>query len=160
MTSFPCASKVASSRSVFTREGTRTVYRVPPEIAAELARECIYVEQERSGKEGARRRPLFDQMKRERVPNQRIAELTPNGDEGNYHPESGEDSAQRGHDNQKELFIAHRRPRSLPLLLPTLMCGYDHYCPTFSRRATRKHRPPSQVYPSLPSSDIAPIDKL
>ena len=47
------------------RTGTRTVYRVRPEVAAELARECVYIEQGRSGKSGAGRRPLFDQMKRD-----------------------------------------------------------------------------------------------
>ena len=45
--------------------GTRTVYRVRPDIARELARECIYVEQGRSGKSGAKQRPLFQQMKRD-----------------------------------------------------------------------------------------------
>lgn len=49
-----------------TRGGTnRTIYRVQPEIAAAVARECIYVEQGRSGKAGARQRPLFQQMKRD-----------------------------------------------------------------------------------------------
>src|SRR5262249_36355978 len=43
----------------------RTVYRVRPEVAAELARECVYVEQGKSGKVGAQRRPLFEQMKRD-----------------------------------------------------------------------------------------------
>ncbi len=44
---------------------TRTVYRIRPEVAAELARGCIYIEQARSGKAGAARRPLFEQMKRD-----------------------------------------------------------------------------------------------
>ena len=44
--------------------GTRTVYRVRPEVAEQLAREYVYVEQGRSGKAG-RRRPLFEQMKRD-----------------------------------------------------------------------------------------------
>ena len=49
-----------------TARGTaRTVYRVRPELVAELARHCIYVEQGRSGKTGARERPLFEQMKRD-----------------------------------------------------------------------------------------------
>ena len=34
-------------------------------MAAELARECVYIEQGRSGRAGAARRPLFDQMKRD-----------------------------------------------------------------------------------------------
>jgi putative DNA-invertase from lambdoid prophage Rac len=46
-----------------SKGGTRTVYRVRPEIAAELARNAVYVEQGRSSKTGARRRPLFEQMK-------------------------------------------------------------------------------------------------
>jgi putative DNA-invertase from lambdoid prophage Rac len=44
---------------------SRTVYRVAPQVAAELARECVYVEQGRSGKIGARQRPLFELMKRD-----------------------------------------------------------------------------------------------
>ena len=48
-----------------TRGSTRIVYRIRPEVAAELARLCIYVEQGRSGKAGAKSRPLFDQMKRD-----------------------------------------------------------------------------------------------
>jgi site-specific DNA recombinase len=36
---------------------------VRPEVAAELAAHCVYVEQGRSGKAGARKRPLFEQMK-------------------------------------------------------------------------------------------------
>jgi putative DNA-invertase from lambdoid prophage Rac len=43
----------------------RTVYRLDVRLAADLARECVYVEQGRSGKIGARRRPLFEQMKRD-----------------------------------------------------------------------------------------------
>lgn len=43
--------------------GIRTVYKVRPDIAAQLAKQCIYLEQGKSGKAGARRRPLFDQMK-------------------------------------------------------------------------------------------------
>ena len=45
--------------------GVRTVYRVRPDLVAELARQCIYVEQGRSGRAGAQRRPLFQQMKRD-----------------------------------------------------------------------------------------------
>ena len=44
---------------------TRIVYRIRPEVACELARQCIYVEQGKSGKAGAKSRPLFDQMKRD-----------------------------------------------------------------------------------------------
>jgi putative DNA-invertase from lambdoid prophage Rac len=48
-----------------TRNGkTRTVYRIRPEIAAELARQCVYVEQGKTSKTGSRR-PLFEQMKRD-----------------------------------------------------------------------------------------------
>lgn len=42
---------------------TRTVYRLRPEIAAGLARQCVYVEQGESSKAGARPRPLFELMK-------------------------------------------------------------------------------------------------
>src|SRR5262249_33045537 len=45
--------------------GGRTVYRVRSETAANLAQECVYVEQGKSGKVGALRRPLFEQMKRD-----------------------------------------------------------------------------------------------
>ena len=48
-----------------SNRGTRTVYRVRPEIAADLASQCIYVEQGKSGKTGACRRPLFEEMKRD-----------------------------------------------------------------------------------------------
>ena len=44
---------------------SRTIFRVNPEIADKLAAECIYVEQGRSGRKAARRRPLFEQMKRD-----------------------------------------------------------------------------------------------
>jgi putative DNA-invertase from lambdoid prophage Rac len=47
--------------------GTRTVYRVRAEVASELAAQCVYIEQGRSGKAGAARRPLFEQMKRDAV---------------------------------------------------------------------------------------------
>lgn len=45
--------------------GTRTVYRVRPELVQELTRRCIYVDQGRSGKRG-RRRPsvLADEARR------------------------------------------------------------------------------------------------
>jgi len=45
--------------------GHRLVYRVEPEIAADLAIQCVYVEQGRSSKTGAAKRPLFEQMKRD-----------------------------------------------------------------------------------------------
>ena len=49
-----------------TRRGaTRTLYRVDPAIAEDLAKECIYVEQGRSSKRGAQKRPLFERMKRD-----------------------------------------------------------------------------------------------
>jgi len=49
-----------------TRRGlTRTIYRVDPAIAERLAKECIYVEQGRSSKRGAQKRPLFERMKRD-----------------------------------------------------------------------------------------------
>jgi putative DNA-invertase from lambdoid prophage Rac len=44
---------------------SRTVYHVDAQVAAALARECVYVEQGRSGKIGARQRPLFELMKRD-----------------------------------------------------------------------------------------------
>jgi len=43
----------------------RIVYRVRHEVAAELAAQCVYVEQGRSSKTGAAKRPLFEQMKRD-----------------------------------------------------------------------------------------------
>ncbi len=46
------------------RGGFRTIYGVRSETAELLAALCIYVEQGRSGKAG-RRRPLFEQMKRD-----------------------------------------------------------------------------------------------
>ncbi len=46
-----------------TNGSTRTVYRVRPEVVAELTLMCVYMEQGRSGRAGARRRPLFEQMK-------------------------------------------------------------------------------------------------
>ena len=44
--------------------GTRDpVYRVVPGSTAELAQHCVYVKQGRSGKVGAKGRPLFERMK-------------------------------------------------------------------------------------------------
>ncbi|HSW48686.1 MAG TPA: recombinase family protein [Bryobacteraceae bacterium] len=48
-----------------TGGGTRTLYRVRPELVEQLAERRLYVEQGRSGKTGAGRRPLFEQMKRD-----------------------------------------------------------------------------------------------
>jgi putative DNA-invertase from lambdoid prophage Rac len=45
--------------------GVRVVYKVRPEVVAELTPHCIYVEQGRSGRAGAKRRPLFERMKRD-----------------------------------------------------------------------------------------------
>ncbi len=45
--------------------GDRTVYSVNPRIVAELASLCIYVEQGRSSRKGAKSRPLFEQMKKD-----------------------------------------------------------------------------------------------
>jgi putative DNA-invertase from lambdoid prophage Rac len=42
----------------------RTVYRLRPEAAGELAEQCVYVEQGKSGRRGAGPRPLFERMKR------------------------------------------------------------------------------------------------
>ena len=59
-------SRIASSKEQRAgRDGPRIVYRVRPDIAAQLARECVYVEQGKSGRAGAKRRPLFEQMKRD-----------------------------------------------------------------------------------------------
>ena len=44
---------------------SRIVYRVRHEVAAELAAHCVYVEQGRSSKTGAAKRPLFEQVKRD-----------------------------------------------------------------------------------------------
>ncbi len=43
----------------------RLAYRVRPEVVAQLTRDGIFVEQGRSGKAGVRKRPLFEQMKRD-----------------------------------------------------------------------------------------------
>jgi putative DNA-invertase from lambdoid prophage Rac len=49
-----------------TRRGVmRTLYRVDAAIAERLAKECIYVEQGKSSKRGAQKRPLFERMKRD-----------------------------------------------------------------------------------------------
>src|SRR5262249_41279777 len=43
---------------------SRLLFRLRPEVAAELTRQCVYVEQGTSGRAGARR-PLFERMKRD-----------------------------------------------------------------------------------------------
>jgi hypothetical protein len=48
-----------------SNDAHRLVYRVRPEVAAELAAHCAYVEQGRSSKTGAAKRPLFERMKRD-----------------------------------------------------------------------------------------------
>jgi DNA invertase Pin-like site-specific DNA recombinase len=45
--------------------GVTTLYRVVPQLAEDLAQQCVYVEQGRSSKVGAKARPLFEQMKRD-----------------------------------------------------------------------------------------------
>jgi putative DNA-invertase from lambdoid prophage Rac len=45
--------------------GTHTLYRVHPEVVEQLAAQCVYLEQGKSGKVGAKRRPLFERMKRD-----------------------------------------------------------------------------------------------
>ena len=45
--------------------GRRTVYRVNPAAANRLADLCIYVEQGKSGRKGARARPLFERVKKD-----------------------------------------------------------------------------------------------
>ena len=59
------AACISEEQRPTTSGANRTVYRVQPELAEELARDCIYVEQGRSGKTGAQQRPLFEQMKRD-----------------------------------------------------------------------------------------------
>src|SRR5712692_5012030 len=58
------------SQVVYTEQktgsrGPRTVYRIRPEIVAQLADLAVYVEQGMSGKVGARRRPVFERMKQD-----------------------------------------------------------------------------------------------
>ena len=45
--------------------GDRTVYSVNPNIVAELAALCVFVEQGRSSRRGAKSQPLFEQMKKD-----------------------------------------------------------------------------------------------
>jgi DNA invertase Pin-like site-specific DNA recombinase len=58
-------SVVLTDTRITRRGGIRTVYRVDPAIAERLALECVYVEQGRSSKRGAQKRPLFERMKRD-----------------------------------------------------------------------------------------------
>jgi len=69
-----------------TNGATRAVYRVYAQLAADLAQQCVYVEQVPSGKIGARQRPLFEQMKRDaaarkfdRLPGQQKEPITGQG---------------------------------------------------------------------------------
>jgi DNA invertase Pin-like site-specific DNA recombinase len=56
---------VREERRTSFRGITRIVYLVRPEIARELLRFAIYVEQGRSGKKGAAERPVFQIMKKD-----------------------------------------------------------------------------------------------
>ncbi len=51
----------------FTTAGgaNRTVYRIRAKVAEELAEHCVYIEQGRSAGSGARRRPMFERMRRD-----------------------------------------------------------------------------------------------
>ena len=58
-------SRSVIAEAKLTRRGSqRTLYRLDSAIAERLAKERIYVEQGRSGKRGAQKRPLFERMKR------------------------------------------------------------------------------------------------
>lgn len=58
-------TRVVIAEDRATPDGAVTLYRVVPHVAKELARQCVYVEQGRSGRAGAKTRPLFCQMKRD-----------------------------------------------------------------------------------------------
>ena len=66
-----CRIRQLLSQCVYAEElsclngDSRTIYRVHPAIVAELAAYYVYVEQGRSGKAVASRRPMFEQMKRD-----------------------------------------------------------------------------------------------
>ena len=66
-----CRIRQLLSHCVYAEElpclngGIRTIYRVQAATATELAACCVYVEQGRSSKAGASRRPMFEQMKRD-----------------------------------------------------------------------------------------------
>ena len=59
------ATVIIEEQRITSTGGTRIVRRVNAEIARVLAADYIYVEQGRSGSKKARRRPLFEQMKRD-----------------------------------------------------------------------------------------------
>ncbi len=50
---------IAEEERYTQKGGERAVYRVRPEVAADLARECVYVEQGKSSKAGSSRRPCL-----------------------------------------------------------------------------------------------------
>jgi putative DNA-invertase from lambdoid prophage Rac len=56
---------VTAEQRATVNGSARVVYRIDTDLAAQLARQCVYVEQGRSSKIGARQRPLFEQMKRD-----------------------------------------------------------------------------------------------
>jgi putative DNA-invertase from lambdoid prophage Rac len=58
-------ARVVIAEERATPDGAVTLYRVVPQVAKDLARQHVYVEQGRSGKAGAKTRPLFEQMKRD-----------------------------------------------------------------------------------------------
>jgi DNA invertase Pin-like site-specific DNA recombinase len=59
------AQCIVTEKRTTRRGAMRTLYRVDTAIAERLAKECIYVEQGRSSKRGAQKRPLFERMKRD-----------------------------------------------------------------------------------------------
>jgi putative DNA-invertase from lambdoid prophage Rac len=58
-------SRVVYAEEKIGSRGPRIVYRIRPEIVAKLADLSVYVEQGKSGKVGARRRPVFERMKQD-----------------------------------------------------------------------------------------------
>jgi DNA invertase Pin-like site-specific DNA recombinase len=58
-------ARVVIAEERATPNGSVNLYRVVPQVAQVLARLCVYVEQGRSGKTGAKTRALFRQMKRD-----------------------------------------------------------------------------------------------
>jgi DNA invertase Pin-like site-specific DNA recombinase len=59
------AACIVEERRPSTMGEERIVYRVDSSLVKELAQQCVYVEQGRSSKVGAGRRPLFEMMKRD-----------------------------------------------------------------------------------------------
>jgi putative DNA-invertase from lambdoid prophage Rac len=57
------ANCIYEEQTTGSDEASRIVYRLRAEVAGELAEQCIYVEQGKSGKRGAGPRPLFEQVK-------------------------------------------------------------------------------------------------